>query len=489
MTATTTPAPRPLCAAFAPLLALLSSGALEDNEATPTREHVAGCAWCQQEMERYTAVDEALRRQFGAASDGILPFLFDLDGDDDFAEDYAFTLEDTLEETMAEGYDPRDPEPSTTTRSSRWGDRKRGLSPRVTAIAGIAAVLILAVVAATIYARFAAPRASSPAATTTAGGAFAKVFTAPNATGGLTVTSDGSLWFTEYADLHSKIGRLSPDGTLTEFPIPFADKAKHAGVGDMTLGPDGNLWFESSYSFTDQTGLSSIVRMTLDGAMTTFPLPPNVFGGPLIVGPDKALWFSEGEANKLGRMTIDGHVTEFPIPYPLPLTKGDGITSLCIGPDGALWFNWFRSNDIGRMTLDGKAQNFAVPYQASAITSGPDGALWFPEVVPPAQQDQNNYSRKGVIGRITTSGVYSEVSINPTFVAIEIVTGPDGAIWFSAFDQADSTLKLGRLTASGDVKLYSTNEYGTSGSLAAVPGAIWMLNGSNNTLWRYRLPA
>ena len=61
MTATTTPAPRPLCAAFAPLLPLISSGALEEDEAPPTREHVAECAWCQQELARYMTVDEALR--------------------------------------------------------------------------------------------------------------------------------------------------------------------------------------------------------------------------------------------------------------------------------------------------------------------------------------------------------------------------------------------------------------------------------------------
>jgi hypothetical protein len=152
MTATTTPAPRSLCAAFAPLLPLISSGALEDAAATPTREHVAGCDWCQQEVARYAAVDEALRREFGAeAHASVLPFLFDLDGDEDYAEDFAFTLEDTLEETMAEGYDPRDRQPSTTARSSRWGDGKRGPGLRATAIAGIAAALILAVIATAVY--------------------------------------------------------------------------------------------------------------------------------------------------------------------------------------------------------------------------------------------------------------------------------------------------------------------------------------------------
>jgi hypothetical protein len=117
MTASITPSPRPLCAAFAPLLPLISSGALDVDEATPTREHVAGCAWRQQELARYAAVDEELRRQFGTTSqESVLPFLFDLEGDEDFAEDYAFTLADALEETMTEGTNQQ---PSTTARSSR----------------------------------------------------------------------------------------------------------------------------------------------------------------------------------------------------------------------------------------------------------------------------------------------------------------------------------------------------------------------------------
>jgi virginiamycin B lyase len=480
MTMPTAPAPRPLCAAFAPLLPLISSGALEDNEARPAHEHVAECAWCRQELARYVEVDEALRRGFGATRENILPYPFDLDGDD---EDYAFILEDS----MMNG--EQDDNPTVTRLSPRWNVRRRALSPRATAIAGIAAALILAVVTTTIYTQFAAWRTTSPSAISTAGSAFAKVITAPNASGGLTITSDGSLWFTEYADLHSKVGRLSPDGKLTEFPVPSPDRAKHAGVGVMTLGPDGNLWFGFTVS-TDQGYLSlnsSIIRMTSDGAMTTFPLRPHVPAYRLIVGPDKALWFSEG--NKLGRMTTGGQFMEYPVLVPESAPGNGQISDLCVGPDGALWYTWFLSNHIGRMTLDGKAQNFAVPYQASAITSGPDGALWYSQSEPSTTDPAGSVLRAGFVGHLTSAGVASEVPITPSLQASDLIKGPDGAMWFSATDRTDSTLKLGRLSASGDVKVYSTKEYGTGGLLAAAPGAIWMLNRGNSTLWRYRLPA
>lgn len=251
----------------------------------------------------------------------------------------------------------------------------------------------------------------------------------------------------------------------------------------MTFGPDGNLWFGFTVS-TDQTYLTSIIRMTPSGAMTTLPLPSNIPALRLLFGPDGALWFSEGST--LGRLATNGHLSEYPVPTPL---QNDQIVSLCIGSDGALWYTWFRSNHIGRMTLDGKGQDFTAPYIGGRIIKGPDGALWFTEVLPVAQWDQYVHERTGFIGRMTLSGVYNEIPINLNLVVSDIIAGPDGAIWFSAFDPADSTLKLGRLSASGDVTLYSTNEYGTAGSLAVAPGAIWMLEGGSNTLWRYRLPA
>lgn len=48
---------------------------------------------------------------------------------------------------------------------------------------------------------------------------------------------DGNLWFTERQG--NKIGRISPSGTVTEFPLPSG----HSGPNGITVGPDGTLWF------------------------------------------------------------------------------------------------------------------------------------------------------------------------------------------------------------------------------------------------------
>jgi virginiamycin B lyase len=428
----------------------------------------------------------------------ILPFPFDLDGDEDDAEDYAFTLEDTWEETMTEGCDSRDPQPSTTTRSSRWDTRKRGLGPRATAIAGIAAALILAVVATTTYTQFASRRPTSPIATSAPAGRLSKFFTLPNPQaniGRLTAGAEGSLWFQDSASRHDKIGHLALDGKLTEYPLQSADRAAFTSLGEMTLRPDGNLWFAFSNVFNGSNGAAgptsqtSIMRVSPDGETTIFKvLPPNVGADSLLFGPDGALWFSEG--SRTGRLTMDGKLTE----YPLGAPGKYGVSGICVGPDGALWYAWLFEGRIGRMTLSGNVQEFTVPYATEGlIVRGSDGALWFPEADPTAEQDGRALTRKGVIGRITTAGVFNDVAIGASLVVSHMIAGPDGAIWYSALDQADSTLKLGRVTSSGDVKTFSTNEAAAGaeaggGDIAAAPGAIWMLD-SHNALWRYPLPA
>jgi len=49
---------------------------------------------------------------------------------------------------------------------------------------------------------------------------------------------DGNLWFTER--LGNRIGRITPEGTITEFPIPTAASSPTNGI---VTGPDGCVWF------------------------------------------------------------------------------------------------------------------------------------------------------------------------------------------------------------------------------------------------------
>jgi hypothetical protein len=218
--------------------------------------------------------------------------------------------------------------------------------------------------------------------------------------GDLMVGPDGNLWFPEYVQPVGgvflvgpslvMIGRITPAGVLTEFPLPDSVYG-----GSLTVGPDGNLWF---------LGLSAFGRITPAGTLAEFPLPvpPSALSGPIgsplvpgamTVGPDGNLWFPEAGTGAIGRITPAGAHTTFPLP------AGDGSPfGLTVGPDGNLWFlatlSVGRSTQyvIGRVTPSGAGgitQVHLSPPGGSALdlgptkpTVGPDGNLWFPDYNP-----------------------------------------------------------------------------------------------------------
>ena len=107
----------------------------------------------------------------------------------------------------------------------------------------------------------------------------------------------------------------------------------------MPRRPDGNLWF------TENTG-NQIGRMTPAGVITEFPLPtPNSLAVGIVYASDGNLWFTE-YAGRVGRITLAGTVTEFPVP-----TAGIGTAWMAAGPDGNVWFTENGGNKVARIGL------------------------------------------------------------------------------------------------------------------------------------------
>src|SRR5208283_5512259 len=100
---------------------------------------------------------------------------------------------------------------------------------------------------------------------------------------------DGNVWFTE--TLGNKIGRITPKGAISEFALPGTG---NSGPQRIIAGPDGNLWFTYDTAPSD-----AVMRMTPDGVVTQFPIPEsnplldNELADGITVGPDGNLWFTE----------------------------------------------------------------------------------------------------------------------------------------------------------------------------------------------------
>ena len=291
----------------------------------------------------------------------------------------------------------------------------------------------------------------------------------------ITAGSDGALWF-----VGTQIGKITTSGTITTFPCTLSPGCSIPSYG-ITSGPDGALWF---------TDLSShgIGRITTHGALTEFPLGSQVYGSPYRIasGSDGAVWFTEAILSPLLlprhvlRMTTAGFITSYttsgvpgaiihglddgiwfseelyegntsPVGYGSKIGRIDVTTGalteypvaadfLANGPDGAIWFT--SGSGFGRITTQGIVTMFPGPSApVTSLTSGPDGALWFTE------------SGANKIGRITTSGVITEYSLQTANSApTGIAAGPDGSLWFTE----QNANQIGRIGPVATVPLLIT---------------------------------
>jgi sugar lactone lactonase YvrE len=170
------------------------------------------------------------------------------------------------------------------------------------------------------------------------------------ATNDYTPGPDGSIWFTYRSNTYQSytgystgvgIGRITDQGAVTIFPpISFEDFSPN--TEPIAVGRDGNVWF-----FSYDHGITVIDRMTPSGSITEFPLPssllaPNTTVGRLLVSaPDGSLWTctedwsgTAGFTPSFVRITMTGAVSVFPEATP----EVRGFDCATIGPDGNVWF-------------------------------------------------------------------------------------------------------------------------------------------------------
>ncbi len=149
--------------------------------------------------------------------------------------------------------------------------------------------------------------------------------------------SDGNLWYvmTAYYKGSYQIGRITLNGVSTVFNAPTWD----AGIFDLALGRDGNIWFTES-------SVGKIGRITPTGTIAEFPLPPRPLGlqaSPvgITAGLDNHIWFVDG--GRIGRMSLSGSVGFFP---------SDTTNGITIGPDGNLWSTDYWDQYVARLHVD-----------------------------------------------------------------------------------------------------------------------------------------
>jgi virginiamycin B lyase len=441
------PSPQPLCAAFEPLLPLLSQGQLSASETLATRNHVMTCSSCQLQLHEYDFLRDALRRldthdahDAQADHDSVASNYRPLTREEilqDFQDDYPEDLIHSRHQASIVAA----PLPARTSDTT-------GRAGGFTSLAAAAAALLVVALAATLF-RGAAPNPASPGIS----GAFT-YFSLPSAASHPTAIvfgPDGALWFTEAGA--GKIGRVTSNGVVTEFPLPSHNA--RSLPNSIIVGPGGALWFT-------ETDEDKIGRITSQGETTEFSPPYESHPRSIALGADGNLWFTAWQTNRIGRLSPAGQLLgEYATP-----TAGSEPDSIVAAPDGNLWFTEEAAEKIGRITLQGVVTEYDSPLPVDhPIVAGADGNLWFAS------------SLNGRIGRITPHG---EVTFFPTKrlagALAGMSAGPDGSLWFVLNAAAGSTdpPRIGRITPGGVIDFIQSPERGILNGLTFAPdGNLW----------------
>jgi virginiamycin B lyase len=462
MSQTTPPArPRPLCAVYDPLLPLLSLRELSGEEEQAVLIHAATCDWCQSRLADYDLLGNALLRLAADQSSPEVPLM--LGNYEDFMES----------DTPSHASQGASPPPSSSSR--RTPTRFGGLLALV-------ATILVAALAATLFAshgffpKTPEVRPATVTATPSLRVSFSqfKIAARDSSSTGIVLGPDHALWFIDAGT--NAIGRISSTGQIKEYRLSPSYRCD-LHQAEIAVGPDGALWFvEDGYG----SYKAAIGRITVEGTLSEFPLPHST-GSPLSItaGPDGNLWFTENSLGSIGRLTPSGQFSQFDItqsqisePSTLP-----GPVDIATGPDGALWFTDVSSNAIGRITTSGEVKEYSIPTPASkvqGIVKGPDGGLWFTE------------KSAAKIGRISVQGAITEFAVPSGNAPLNITTGPDGALWFTEASPSQfSGGQVGRVTVAGAVTEFSLpSQYTMDPSyiVTGPDGALWFTNYADNAI-------
>ena len=279
---------------------------------------------------------------------------------------------------------------------------------------------------------------------------------------------DGNLWFTESA-APGRIGRITPAGRITEFTAGLTANSQPTGI---TAGADGAMWF------TERAG-ARIGRITADGTITEFALPAGSQPIGIVAGPGGDLWYAD-RSGRIGRMTTAGAVTTYSV-------LGGRPEEVAVGSDGNVWFT--DKAGVGLVTpLGVTLPSLASLANPTDITAGSDGNLWVtsggggvarvtplgvldlftagltpggaPAGIVAGAAGELWLAEQDALARIDTAGRTSEFGLPDTLQPRRLAVGVDGALWF-----VTSNL-VGRL---GFVADGSDPDGGAAGESSVVP--------------------
>ncbi|HKQ75860.1 MAG TPA: hypothetical protein VJ810_19350, partial [Blastocatellia bacterium] len=288
---------------------------------------------------------------------------------------------------------------------------------------------------------------------------------------------DGAVWFS--IRNRARIGRVTPEGVITEFPLPNPLSSAY----EIVRGPDGNLWFTEEI-FREGYRIG---RITPGGVVTEFPLPnPNSFPLSLINGNNGALYYHS--VNKFVRFAINGTVTEYPITNstraggiiaPLAADASGNVHCIQARQYETLITEYFHIKLTPDGVLTERSLGRLPNYSIWHLAQGPDGNIWYSvgtfDVFSTGIPIFN-----GFIPLSESSGA-APISSGPNAPVI-FISAPDRSFWFFSSTGLVNNV-LGKVTLDGNVTQYETRGLPSFlGVTVGADGNIWLIEGERDAI-------
>jgi virginiamycin B lyase len=251
----------------------------------------------------------------------------------------------------------------------------------------------------------------------------------------------------------------------------------------MTVGPDRALWF----GLITTDNVPAIGRMTTNMEYTKFTFPMMAIDSPNGItssSSDGTLWCTESTNDMVDHLSLSGELLgQYPVSPPPPPFYLSQPALITAGPDKGVWF-LEEAGRIGR--IDEKTyimQEWTIPlpppinagyWMPGAIVTGPDGALWF------------SWDFYGVHFSSCTTECSGVGTFNPQTQAFtmypmpslndyitDLAVGTDGNLWVG-LDEGDGPQAVAKITTAGAItKVYLPGTAQPLGMTAGPDGAMW----------------
>jgi virginiamycin B lyase len=237
------------------------------------------------------------------------------------------------------------------------------------------------------------------------------------------------MWFTDSGA--NFFGSISPDGKTIHTYSTLQAGGHPRGIA---AGPDGNLYI-------CDPGNNEIYVESTSGTQVNRQPVPTTGAKPyeIVNGGDGYMYFTEFAASINAGSGQIGVITPHPYSVTEIATPNNtiGPFGIGLGPDGHVWFTEYGNNHVGELNGSGPTATITEfpsgtgAHGPSGLATGYDRMLWLA-----MDGASSSIERFNTVKDTTTSYTLP----NTGEAAYEIITGPDGNLWYTT--QADT---IGRI--------------------------------------------